>query len=53
MGSKYIDTTAIMQVIGCVFNTPQLLEITDKYSISEATWDSEINIAIKYILWYN
>ena len=33
MGSKYIDTTAIMQVIGCVFNTPQLLEITDKYSI--------------------
>ena len=33
MGSKYVDTTAIMQVIGCVFNTPQLLEITDKYSI--------------------
>jgi replicative DNA helicase len=33
MGSKYIDTTAIMQVIGCVFNAPQLLEITDKYSI--------------------
>ena len=33
MASKYVDTTAIMQVIGCVFNTPQLLEITDKYSI--------------------
>lgn len=33
MGSKYVDTTAIMQVIGCVFNTPQLLEATDRYSI--------------------
>ncbi len=30
MGSKYVDTTAIMQVIGCVFNTPQLLEATDR-----------------------
>ena len=33
--SKYVDLTAIMQVIGCVFNTPQLLEYTDKYSITE------------------
>lgn len=33
MGSKYVDTTAVMQVIGCVFNNPRLLEITDKYSI--------------------
>lgn len=33
MGSKYVDTTAVMQVIGCVFNNPSLLEITDKYSI--------------------
>ena len=33
MASKYVDTTAIMQVIGCVFNTPQLLDFTDKYSI--------------------
>ena len=35
MGSKYVDTTSIMQVIGCVFNSPSLLEITDKYSIVE------------------
>ena len=35
MGSKYVDTTSIMQVIGCVFNSPNLLEITDKYSIVE------------------
>ena len=33
MGSKYIDITSIMQVIGCVFNNPKILEITDKYSI--------------------
>ena len=33
MGSKYVDTTSIMQVIGCVYNNPQLLEETDKYSI--------------------
>lgn len=33
MASKYVDTTSIMQVIGCVFNNPQLLEINDKYSI--------------------
>ena len=33
MASKYHDPTATMQVIGCVFNNPQLLDITDKYSI--------------------
>ena len=33
MASKFIDSTATMQVIGCVYNTPQLLEFTDKYSI--------------------
>ena len=33
MASKYIDPTAIMQVIGCVYNTPQLLDYTDKYTI--------------------
>ena len=33
MSSKYIDTTAVMQIIGCVFNNPQILDFTDKYSI--------------------
>ena len=33
MASKYVDSTATMQVIGCVFNTPQLLDFTDKYTI--------------------
>ena len=33
MASKYVDTTSIMQIIGCVYNNPQLLDFTDKYSI--------------------
>ena len=33
MASKYIDPTAIMQVIGCVYNNPQILDYTDKYTI--------------------
>ena len=33
--SKYVDTTSIMQVIGCVFNNPMLLEQTDKYQITD------------------
>lgn len=35
MSSKFVDTTSIMQVIGCVFNTPQLLDYTDKYMITD------------------
>lgn len=33
MSSKFIDTTAIMQVIGCVYNNPSLLDCDDKYKI--------------------
>ena len=33
MASKYVDTTAVMQIIGCVFNNPCLLDFTDKYTI--------------------
>ena len=35
MPSKYNDTTATMQVIGCVFNNPGILDITDKYTIRD------------------
>jgi hypothetical protein len=34
MSSKFVDTASIIQVIGCVFNTPQLLDYTDKYIIN-------------------
>ena len=35
MGSKFVDTTSIMQVIGCVFNNPSLLDQTEKYIITD------------------
>lgn len=35
MASKYVDTTAIIQVVGSVFNNPTLLDQTDKYVITE------------------
>ena len=35
MSSKYVDSTAIMQVIGSVYNNPSLLDETDKYTITD------------------
>ena len=35
MNSKYNDTTAIIQVIGNIYNNPSLLDLTDKYFINE------------------
>lgn len=33
--TKFVDVTSIMQVIGCVYNNPMLLEQTDKYTITD------------------
>lgn len=35
MPSKYVDTNAIIQVIGCIYNSPHLLDQEDKYNITE------------------
>lgn len=35
MPSKYVDLTSIIQVIGCTFNNPNLLDYGDKYNIIE------------------
>lgn len=43
MGSKYIDTSAIMQVIGCVYNNPSLLDFTDKYIITENDFQNDFH----------
>jgi replicative DNA helicase len=43
MSSKYVDTTAIMQVIGCVYNNPHLLEYTDKYTITENDFQDQFH----------
>ena len=43
MASKYVDVTAIMQVIGCVYNNPNLLDYTDKYTITEHDFPDEFH----------
>lgn len=43
MASKYVDTTAIMQIIGSVFNNPQILEYTDKYNIVDEDFADEFH----------
>lgn len=35
MASKYVDTSAIMQVIGCIYKFPYLLDQDDKYFFHE------------------
>ena len=35
MSSKYTDTSAILQVIGNVYNNPALLDMDDKYVVTE------------------
>ena len=43
MASKYTDVTAIMQVVGNVFNNPQILDFTDKYTITEDDFPDEFH----------
>ena len=35
MASKYIDTSAILQIIGCVYKKPSILSETEKYVITD------------------
>lgn len=35
MASKYNDPAAVIQIIGCVYNDPSLLDMEDKYTITE------------------
>ena len=41
--TKYIDITSTIQVIGCIFKTPQLLDYTDKYSITDHDFPNEFH----------
>ena len=43
MVSKYNDSTAVIQVIGNVFNNPSLLDYTDKYSIIEEDFNDKFH----------
>ena len=39
----YYDTTAVLQVIGCVFNDPTLLDMDDKYVVTEEDFTNEFH----------
>lgn len=43
MSSKYIDVTSIIQVIGCVYNNPNILNMTDKYSITDEDFSNDFH----------
>ena len=43
MASKYVDITAVMQIIGCVYNNPGLLDFTDKYTIVDEDFADEFH----------
>lgn len=40
---KYVDTAAIIQVIGNVYNDPSLLDLTDKYTITDYDFPDEFH----------
>ena len=46
MSSKYVDTTAIMQVIGNVYKDPSLLDITDKYTLTDEDFPDQFHKVI-------
>ena len=43
MSSKYVDTVSAMQVIGSVFQEPDLLDATDKYLITDEDFTDEFH----------
>ena len=43
MASKYVDSTAIVQVIGCIYNNPHILDADDTYSITEEDFPNEFH----------
>ena len=43
MPSKYIDTTSCVQVIGTVFQNPYLLDMTDRYQITDEDFTEELH----------
>ena len=40
---KYVDTAAIVQVIGCIYNNPSLLDLKDKYTFIEEDFPEEFH----------
>ena len=43
MASKYVDTAAIVQVIGCIYKDPEILDKEDRYVITEDDFVEEFH----------
>ena len=43
MASKYIDTTAVLQVIGCVYSDVSILDADDTYTITEEDFETDFH----------
>ena len=41
--SKYIDISSINQIIGCIYNNPQILEAEDKYFFDESDFVEDLH----------
>lgn len=41
--NKFVDVTSIVQVIGCVFNSPSLLDLEDKYTIHDEDFPDQFH----------
>ena len=46
MASKYVDSASVIQVIGCVFKQPALLDYGDKYYITEEDFPNDLHKVI-------
>ena len=43
MASKYVDNTSIVQVLGCIYNDPTILDASDTYNISEEDFPNDFH----------
>ena len=43
VASKYIDTTAVLQVIGCVYSDVSILDADDTYTITEEDFETDFH----------
>jgi len=50
MPSKYIDNTSIVQVLGCIYNDPSILDAGDAYSITEDDFQSDFHKIIAGVM---
>ena len=49
MASKYVDKSALIQVIGNVFNNPNLLDAEDRYFFNEEDFYDDFHKIVLYL----